>query len=129
MSQQALFHESINDALREVVQHLGGTKAVGAKMRPEMPADHAGRWLNDCLNEDRRERLSPEHLMWLLKEGRAAGIHSAVAYILSECGYASPVPVDPVDERAELQRQYIEAAKMLARMGDRIERLSIKAVV
>lgn len=57
MSQPALFHESIIDALRELVQGLGGTKAVGARMRPEMPVDHAGRWLSDCLNDARREHL------------------------------------------------------------------------
>lgn len=36
--------------------------------------------------------------------------------------------VEPEDERAELQRQYIEAAKAMAAMGERIERLNVRAV-
>lgn len=56
MSQVALFHESITDAMREVILALGGLKSVASRMRPEMPADHAGRWLADCLSAERRER-------------------------------------------------------------------------
>jgi hypothetical protein len=121
MSQPALFHESINDALRELVQALGGTKQVGARMRPELPADHAGRWLNDCLNSDRREHLTPEQVVWLLAEGRQIGAHGAITYITSECGYSAPKPVEPEDERAALQREYIEAAKTMSKLAARIE--------
>ena len=120
--QNALFHESIADALREVVQALGGTKATGARMRPEMPADQAGRWLNDCLNADRREHLTPEQVLWLMREGRAIGAHAILAYLCAEAQYAAPVPVDPEDERAALQRQFIEASKMMTKLAERIER-------
>lgn len=68
--QQVLFHESLNDALREVVQTLGGTKKVGVLMRPEKSADEAARWISDCLNPDRREKFDPEQVLWLLREGR-----------------------------------------------------------
>lgn len=122
MNQPALFHESFNDALRELVAALGGTKLVGSKMRPELPPDHAGRWLNDCMNETRREHLAPEQVLWLLREGRAAGFHGAMGYVNSGCGYSVPQPVDPEDERAKLQREYIEAAKAMAKLADRIER-------
>ena len=93
-TQPALFHESISDALRELVAALGGTKAVGARMRPELPADHAGRWLNDCLNDSRREHLTPEQLLWLLAEGRRTGLHSAMGWIASECGYTTPERIE-----------------------------------
>lgn len=122
MNQPALFHESINDALRGLVAALGGTKAIGARMRPELPADHAGRWLNDCLNDSRREHLTPEQLLWLLAEGRRAGLHGAMGWITGECGYTIPEPIEPEDERARLQREYIDAAKAMARLADKIER-------
>jgi hypothetical protein len=122
MNQPALFHESINDALRELVAALGGTKQVGARMRPELSADHAGRWLSDCMNADRREHLTPERVMWLLVEGRKAGIHAAMTYIATDCGYSAPQPVEPEDERAKLQRDYIEAARAMAHLAERIER-------
>ncbi len=126
--QNALFHESIADALREVVQALGGTKATGARMRPEMPADQAGRWLNDCLNADRREHMTPEQVLWLAREGRAVGTHAIMAYMCAEAQYAAPVAVEPEDERAALHRQYIEAAKLMAGIAERIERTNVRAV-
>lgn len=128
MDQQALFHESINDALKAAVAAMGGTKAVGAKMRPEMSPDHAGRWLADCLNGDRREHLSPERVVWLLREARVAGVHDAMTYLAGECGYAVQ-PVEPEDERAKLQRDYIEAARSMAKMAARIERMSEGTIV
>lgn len=124
MSQQpALFHESINDALHDLVAALGGSKAVGARMRPELSPDNAGRWLADSLNHDRREHLTPEQMLWLLSEGRKAGIHAAMEYLAHECGYAASA-IEPEDERAELQREYIEAARAMARMAERIERVN-----
>lgn len=122
--QTAMFHESINDALRELVVALGGTKAVGVSIRRELTADHAGRWLNDCLNGERREHLTPEQLLLLISDGRRAGLHSVMAWICAECGYATPVPVEPADERADLQRQYIDAARAMARLAERIERVN-----
>lgn len=130
MDQQALFHESINDALKAAIAAMGGTKTVGARMRPEMSPDHAGRWLADCLNGDRREHISPERLVWLLREARSHGVHVAMSWLAGECGYAA-TPVEPEDERQQLQREYIEAARSMAKIADRIERISgsqIKAV-
>lgn len=124
MNQPALFHESINDALRELVASMGGTKLVGSRMRPELPADHAGRWLNDCLNESRREHLTPEQVMWLLREGRQIGAHGAMGWIPGEAGYTAPQPLEPDDERSQLQREYIEAAKHMAKVAERIERVA-----
>ena len=47
-----------------------------------------------------------------------------MAFIAMECGYSTPQPVEPEDERAALQRQYIEAAKSMARIADRIEQMA-----
>lgn len=127
--QTTLFHDSIADALRETVQCVGGFKVVGLRLWPEMPADHAAGKLRDCLNHDRRERLSPEQLLLLLRLGREHGCHSAMHYLASESGYTTPQPLEPADERAELQRAYIESARHMARLADRIERLSAPEAV
>lgn len=126
MTTPSLFHESITDALREVVQALGGYKAVGAKMRPEKSADEAGRWVADCLNSDRREHFDPDHVLWLLRAGRTAGVHAAMNYYARESGYADPTPIEPEDERARLQREFIEASRVISSIGDRLARLGIK---
>ena len=126
MSQAALFHESITDAMREVIQALGGTKSVASRMRPEMPPDHAGRWLADCLSAERREKLSPDQVLWLGREGRRIGCHALAYYLFRDLGYADPVPIDPDDEKARLEREFIEAAKSMQAMADRLTRLGLK---
>lgn len=123
MTTGSLFHESLADALRECIAVCGGTKAVGAKLWPEKEPDAAGRILADCLNDGKREKLSPEQVMLLLRMARAKGCHAGMVYLSRELGYSDPQPVEPEDERAQLQREYIEAAKTMARMAARIESL------
>lgn len=130
--QPSLFHESINDALREIVQALGGTKKVGAMMRPQKLIDEAGRWVSDCLNPDRREKFDPEEVMFLLREARKIGVHTGINYVCADAGYSNPQPIEPEDERAKLMREFIEAQKLAKQNLDRMERMnagsSIRAV-
>lgn len=124
MTQEPLFHESIEDALRAAVAAMGGYKKVGAAMRPEMAADRAGNWLRDALSEGRREVLDPSQLLWLLRAARQAGYHGAMAFIDADCGYAPPQPVEPEDERAQLQRAFADSVRVQAQLVERMERLS-----
>jgi len=123
MKQDALFYESLNDALKAIVQSLKGAKAVGVKLWPEKTPDAAARTLNDCLNESRQEKLSPEQVLWLLAEGRKIGCHAGMNYLAREAGYSDPQPVEPEDERARLQREFIEAQKSMSRLAERMERM------
>ncbi len=81
------------------------------------------RLLADCLNEHRAERLSPDHVLMLARMGKDHGCHAILHYQCQELGYTVPTPVEPRDEAAELQRQYIEATRALLKMSERIERL------
>lgn len=122
MIDQALFHDSINEALRDVVMACGGYKAVGKRLWPEKSVEAAGRLLADCLNDARSERLTPDQVLLLLRMGREVGCHAAMAFLAGEAGYQA-LPIEPDDERAKLQRQYIESVKSLQRLADRMERL------
>lgn len=128
MNAPSLFHDSVDDALREVVQALGGNKSAGAKLRPELTADDAGKWISDCLNADRAQKLHPAHIVWLLREGRRIGCHAAANFLMRESGYADPQPIEPEDERARLEREFIAAVKVMSGMADRLARLGIKEV-
>jgi hypothetical protein len=48
-----------------------------------------------------------------------------MAYISRECGYADPQPVEPEDEAAELQRQFIQAQQQMTQMLKRMEKLNL----
>jgi len=117
--------ETLAEALIEVVRALGGSKRVGALMRPARPADEAARWLRDCLNPERRERLEPDEVLFLLREGRRVGCHAAMRYIAEASGYASPVPIEPADEVAELQRQFNASVKSLERITAALEQRGV----
>lgn len=131
MEQEPLFHEDIYAAISHVVAAMGGNKRVGAMLWPSLTADAAGRKLANCLNPDRAENLKPEELMMVFREANAKSAHSGMAYFNSECGYSAPEPLKPEDEKAKLQRQYIEATKALGSIAKQMERysdLSVRAV-
>lgn len=123
-TQMNLMHDSITDSIREVIMALGGFKKVGALMFPEALADHAAGKIRDCLNPDRRERFTPEQLLMIARMGRQAGCHALINYMAREAGYADPQPIDPEDEVARLQREFIEATRALSAMAARIEQIN-----
>lgn len=114
-------YESVNDALKSAVAALGGVKKIGPKMRPEMTTEQAAQWLRDCTNPDRRERLSPEQVLMVLRLAREAGFHAAMDYVAFDCGYKAQ-PVDPVSQEAELQGRFIDAVAQLAAIQSQMQR-------
>jgi hypothetical protein len=126
MDQQPLFHEDINDALRGAVKACGGTKVVASKLWPEKPLNDAQSYLNDCLNATRPAKLSPEQVVFLLRWAKEQGFHGAINYVCAEAGYANPAPVEPEDEYAKLQREYVQAVKLLASLTPKIEEAKTK---
>lgn len=118
--QMALMHETINDALREAIQACGGFKKVGPMLWPERPADEAAGRLRDSINPERREHLTPEQLLFILRLARQVGCHSAAAFLLAESGYAAPVPIDPEDQLVKQEREFVEATKTLQRLATQI---------
>lgn len=127
--QNALFHESLQDAIGSVVSILGGAKVVGAQLWPEKSPDEAGRLLRHCLNAERAEKLSLEQIVWLLREARKRGAHDAMHFLARECGYQDPAPLEPEDERAALMRQFVEAQSALQALAKRMERAGILRAV
>lgn len=125
-------HESLNDALIDCVKAAGGSKQVGPLLWPEKAPDSAQRLLLDCLNDDRPAKLSPEQVLLVLRLARAKGYHDGLAFVLADLGYAPPVPVDPRDEAAELQRQFMgvmgKAEELVSRMERAASRMTVKAV-
>ena len=124
--QMSLHHESIADALREVVQAAGGPKAIGERMFPDMPADHAAARIRDCLNHDRRERFTPDQVLMILRIGHQIGCHAGMVFMSRELGYSDPIPVEPEDEVARLQRDFIEASKALVSMASKIDQMQAR---
>lgn len=115
--------ESINEALIACVKACGGSKQVAPLLWPEKTPDAAQRCLLDCLNEDRPNRLSPEQVLLVLRLARKRGHHGGVDFILADLGYAPTTPIEPRDEAAELQRQFIAATRSMEAMVQRMAQL------
>lgn len=121
-AQHALFHEDINSAIAGLVAALGGAKTVGSRLFPDLPPDGAARRLLDAINPDRAQLLSQTQFLTLLKWGREAGYHGVMEYLAEEAGYTRPSPRSPEDERADLQREYIESVKRLELIARRLQK-------
>lgn len=123
MQQATLFHEDIFEALRTDILMLGGPKVVGAMLKPEADPQAAGRWLSDCINTAKAEKLGLEQMIFIMRRAREQGSSAAMYFLADECGYNRPAPLEPEDERAKLQRAYVEATNNLARIAQKAERL------
>lgn len=106
----AIFSD-LNDALTSVAHALGGYKKVGVMLRPELEtkAEAASQWLRDCLNPDKRERLTPEQTLHLLRLAREADYHAAKHWFDAEVGYEPSRPID-LDAKEDLVVSVIEKA-------------------
>lgn len=113
--------DDINEALIDAVKACGGSANVGAKLFPEKTTQSAQRMLLDCLNPDRPAHLTPEHVMFVARLARDKGHHALMEFMAASLGYAPPVPVEPRDEMAELQRQFIAAVATVQAIGNKIE--------
>lgn len=125
-----LFHEDIYSALRTCVGAIGGSKEVGVALWGQsQPADKQGDKLCNCLNAGHAQKLSLEELLWILRAAHDVGCHAAVNFICRQSSYQDPQPVEPEDEMAALQRQFISAVSDLETLASRItsaERTSVK---
>lgn len=116
------FFESINDALNAAITALGGFKKVGPKLRPELSEDTAAQWLRDCLNAGRREKLSPEQFLLILRMAHDAGFHASMNFVAFTTGYRANA-VDPETQESQLQEKFIEAVQGLTLIQQQLARM------
>lgn len=125
MDTPSLFCESIDDAIAEVARVCGGRKAFAAAMWPSLPVREAHNRFDACLNPERREQFHPSDLLYIARAGREAGCHSLILFLARESGYTDPAPIEPEDERARLQREFINAQKALQALASKMERAGL----
>ncbi|MFK2904559.1 hypothetical protein ISP17_11335 [Dyella ginsengisoli] len=124
-----MFVDDLNEALSATINALGGKKVVGALLRGEsVDPTVAGKWLADCLNPSKRERLDPEQVAWIRRTARLQGCHILAAWEAADAGYAPPQPLAPQDEAAQLQRDFIASVKALQAIQQKMARNGMQAV-
>ena len=115
--------DSLNDALVSCIKACGGSKAVAPLLWPEKTPEAAQRLLLDCMNDDRPAHLSNDAMLLILRMAHGRGCHDGMAYLCARLGYAQPVPITPVDEAAELQRDFVAATEVMSVLVAKMERL------
>ena len=123
--QPKLFHEALDDAIRDDVRAIGGTKVVAGKLRPEMPVEHAQRWLLDCINPDRREKLNGDQLVLLMRWAREHGSFAVAQYLMQQAGFERPRALNLQQERESLQQRFVDAVRVVDRLSKRLEALEL----
>ncbi len=121
--------ETFNDALIECVKSAGGSKVVASILWPEKPIHQAQQLLLACLNSERAEKLNPEQALLIIKMAKDAGVHSGIEYICNTLSYTIPQPIQPEDEKAQLQREFIEAQRQFAQLSKRMESVGLLKAV
>lgn len=115
MDQKQLWDETLETAVDALAEAVGGTKQLAHELRPSMEPEDAARWLATCFNKTRRERLSAEDLMRLMKIGRRVGCHVVTAFLAYDAGYEAPKP-------RELAREIERTAQDVASLQAQILR-------
>lgn len=123
MEQDRLFFDGPHDALQHLVRALGGAKKVGHALRPGKSPEDAARWLANALDSDRREALQLEDFIQLLRLGREAGCHIVIQELCRHLGYSEPQPVEPEDQRAALEREFVSSVKRLEQLARSIDQV------
>lgn len=124
MNQEELFHEDIYSAFRTDVQKCGGFKTVGNLLWPTMDVTKAGERLSQCLTADRPEKLSLAEIQFIKKMAKKKNSFAYITFDMEDVGMTKPQPIEPEDERAQLQKAFTESVKIQAQILKRMEALA-----
>lgn len=122
MNESPLYDDEL-EAARATVKALGGAKKVGPIFWPEKTPENAGRYMHDCLNAGRSERLTPAQVLLLMRMGREVGAHALAEHFMAEAGYQRPIPINPQAEATVLAHQIDSVFDRAAGLLDRLERI------
>lgn len=125
MSQQALFHESITDALGTDIKALGGFKTVAGMLWPTMAIDTGAAKLRSCLNPDQPHKLDLDEVLAIKRMAREAGSTATVTYEAQQLGYQVHW-LDPEDEADAIRRELLNSFKTMTKQMARLEQLGTK---
>ena len=121
-----LFYDDEFDALAQTIANSGKSfKECAAFLFPHLKPESQYARLKACLNSDKDERLTFGQIIALC---RFCDCYDALQFMSDELNHDRPRKREPEDERARLQREYVDAVLMLKRISERMERLPVMRV-
>jgi hypothetical protein len=83
--------DDIYDALKAIVDALGGAKKVGPRLRPGF--DGSAHWVLNCCNREHAQNFAPHHTVQLRAWACEIGYHDAKHWQDNREGYQPAVPL------------------------------------
>lgn len=124
MRQDLLFYDSAMHAIDCTITSSGRHyKEVAAYLWPSKKPESAYARLKACLNDEKDEKLSFEEIIAICK---FCNRFDALFFFADQCSHSRPEPRAPEDEKAELQREFLNGLKKLEVLGARLEKLGGK---
>lgn len=123
MQQDPLFFDSIDDAIGNAVQALGGFKRVACDLWPSMKAESAYSKLKAALDPAKeRENLDQHEIELISDRAAAVGNYAIPRWFAERCGGEFRV-VAPVERALDLQQRFDKGVGELTQLVERMERL------
>lgn len=127
MNQPELFHDSVHDAIAADIMAIGGFKVVAAKLWPAKDLTAAANTLRNAVNPEQAQKLCADEILQIKRLAREVGSTATCDYEAQQLGFQITW-VDPKGEGDQLRRDYIEAAKAMQRLAERITRADERAM-
>lgn len=122
MNQNALFHDTIYDAIGADIAAAGGFKVVAGKLWPAENASTGAAKLRNAINPDQPHKLCPDEVLQIKRLAQEAGSSATVQYEAQQLGYVCTW-VEPEDELERIERENNELLKSIAKRMERAEQL------
>jgi hypothetical protein len=119
--QQIRMNETIHEAISDDIKVLGGPKAAAAIFFVAKTPDRAADTLRAWCNPSRAEEPSADELFLLIDKARQRVGFSEVARYIEHRLNCRMEFLSPEDERARLQRQFVDAVATVQSLVKRLE--------
>ena len=126
MTQDSLFYDNENDALRSCIAAAGGNKVVAGKLWPSLKPGSAYARLVNCLDQDKHEKLTFAEIIQVGRLGREAGCHALMSYLGAELAYEVKA-LGPKDELASALERFDIQAEEILRAIQSVQRAKVRA--
>jgi hypothetical protein len=126
VNQNAIFHETIYDALGADITAAGGFKVVAGKLWPAENVSTGTAKLRNSINTDQPHKLAPDEVQQIKRLALEAGSTATIRYEAQQLGYDVHW-IEPEDELERIERENNELLKAIAKRMERAEQLRSRA--
>lgn len=126
-ARQLRFNETEKEAISDDIKSLGGPKPAAALLQPGKSPERGADLMRAWANPSRQEEPSLDEIIQLIELARKrAGYSEVVRYIEQRLNCRVEF-LTVEDERARLQRAYVDAVQQVVQLGKRLELNSERA--